>query len=122
MWPLPLMSRPAVKMALGRPPRSLILLLVQVVALTSPVLRKESPATSPAELIVNAALEEPPERVPRLVMAPVADHCTATKLVASCPLTFEYPTTIPVSLMPRAPLTVAPESVSRSFMPPLWLQ
>src|SRR5580698_3817145 len=117
-WPASLISRPAVKIAPGSAPRLLILLLVQLVASTIPLLMKESPAISPAELISNAALEDPPDRVPRFVIAPDADHCTATKLVAGLPLTLEYPTTTPALLMPMAPLIVAPESVPRSFMPP----
>ena len=43
------MSSPAVKIAFDNAPRFLIFLLVQLVALTTPLLRKESPATSPAE-------------------------------------------------------------------------
>src|SRR5260370_28223150 len=100
------MSSPAVKIALGRAPRFLILLLVQLVASTMPLLRKESPAISPEELISKAALEEPPESLPRLVMARLEDHLTATKLVASWPLTLEERTTVPESLMSTPPLTV----------------
>jgi hypothetical protein len=54
-----------------------------------PLLRKESPATSPAELIWKAALEDPPESVPSFLMVPVDDHCTAMKSVGGSPLTFE---------------------------------
>src|ERR1700690_1161429 len=104
------MSSPAVKIALGKAPRFFILLSVQFVALTRPLLRKESPAITPEELISKAALDEPPESIPRFTMPPLEGHCTATKFVAGCPFMLEYPTIVPESLMPIAPLTVAPAS------------
>jgi hypothetical protein len=111
-----------IKMLLGRPPKFLILLFVQLTALTFPLLMKESPTITRAEFISNAQLEFPPDKVPRLVMPPAGGQRKAKKSDAELPLTLEQPTTCPASLMPIASLIVPPDFVPRSFKPALLLQ
>ena len=65
MYPLSLIASPEVKSAPGSRPRFLILPSTQRVAFTTPLATKESPLISPAELIWKAALDDPPESVPR---------------------------------------------------------
>src|SRR5216683_744680 len=89
IWLLSLMSRAAVKMLFGRLPKFPIFLFVQLVALTFPLLMKESPAITPAEFISNAQLEFPPDKVPRLVMPPPGVQRKAKKSDAELALTLE---------------------------------